>query len=119
MIAQHGRITGRLLRLYELSPDGPLTDLAVPLGINLSVGGGLLAAPLVGDRPDVFGLNRHRPNVLLRNTGNQLAIIKGVRLQVENATQAPICVAQGALGSSASYGATIPPQPKPGNGSRC
>src|SRR5207302_3526706 len=45
--------------------------------------------------------NAHEPgsvkiHVLLRNTGSQLAIIKGVRLQVENATQAPICVAQGA-----------------------
>lgn len=52
-------------------------------------------------------------HILLRNTGSQLTIIKQVRLQVDSAEQLPLCVGQGDLSSSASYGATIPARPRP------
>jgi len=61
---------GRPLRLFELSPDGALSDLAPALGVDLAgIGHGLLAAPIAGDRPDLLCLNARGPNFLFRNTG--------------------------------------------------
>src|SRR5258708_33999307 len=45
--------------------------------------------------------------VLLRNTGNQVAIIKSAQFYVRQAAHLPLGKAQGALESTATYGLTI------------
>jgi hypothetical protein len=52
--------------------------------------------------------------VLLRNTGNQVAIIKSAQFYVEQAAVLPHCQSQGALSSSGTYPVTLPPSPRAG-----
>lgn len=59
------------MRLYELGPDGRLADLAPALEVDRLVGGrGLLAVPLLADRPDLFCAVEGGPNLLFRNRGD-------------------------------------------------
>lgn len=51
----------------------------------------------------------------LRNTGNQLAIIRSVRMKVEHFTQIPICYAQGDLPTTGNYNAELPLHPRLGS----
>ena len=61
---------GRPFRFYEVGTDGRLTDLAPPLGLDLTTGGrGLWAGPLASDRTDILCVNENGRNFLLRNTG--------------------------------------------------
>lgn len=46
--------------------------------------------------------------VLLRNTGHQVAIIKSAQFYVRRAAHLSLCMAQGSLESTATYGLTIP-----------
>jgi hypothetical protein len=50
----------------------------------------------------------------LRNTGNQLAIITGVKLQVREFAQLPECVSQGGLGTTGWSSLNLPVDPSPG-----
>ena len=52
--------------------------------------------------------------VLLRNKGNQIAVIKSAQFVVQRAAVLPICLSQGALSSSGTYRVTVPPDPRPG-----
>lgn len=62
---------GRPARLYELGPDGVLSDLAPSVGLGLSAGGrGVVAVPLHGPHTDLFCTNEGGPNFLLRNRGD-------------------------------------------------
>jgi hypothetical protein len=62
---------GRPMRLYELTPDGRLTDVAPGLGLDRTTGGrGLWVGPLVSERSDLFCVNEHGPNFLFRNRGD-------------------------------------------------
>jgi hypothetical protein len=55
------------LRLVEPTPDGRPLDLAPSLDLDRVFGGwGLLAAPLLGHRPDLFVATDDAPGVLLR-----------------------------------------------------
>lgn len=74
---------GRPFRYYELGPDGSITDLAPPLGLDFTTGGrGLWVGPFVSDRPDVICVNERGGNFVLRNTGlgTFLEIAADVRL---------------------------------------
>jgi hypothetical protein len=48
----------------------------------------------------------------LRNTGNQLAIIRGVRLEVQQYVSLPVCVTQGYLPSTGNSRANMPVRPR-------
>jgi hypothetical protein len=62
---------GARLRLYELAPDAVLTDLATPLELDRVTGcRGLLAAPVLSARTDLFCTNEGGPNFLFRNRGD-------------------------------------------------
>lgn len=81
---------GRPMRLYELSPDGRLVDLAPSLGLDRTAGGrGLWAGPLVSDRPDLLCVNDQGPNFLYRNVGDgrfaELAVAAGLADELESA----------------------------------
>jgi hypothetical protein len=52
--------------------------------------------------------------VLLRNKGNQVAIIKSAQFLVRRAAVLPLCMSQGALASSGTYPVTVPPAPRSG-----
>ena len=52
--------------------------------------------------------------VLLRNKGNQIAIIKSAQFVVRRAAVLPLCMSQGTLASSGTYRVTVPPDPRPG-----
>jgi hypothetical protein len=59
------------MRLYELSPDGALVDLAPPLGLASTTGGrGILTLPVFGFQPDIICVNEHGPNEVFRNRGD-------------------------------------------------
>ncbi len=61
---------GKPFRLYELTADGSVRDVAPALGINPSAGGrGLWVGPLVSDRTDILCANERGANFLYRNTG--------------------------------------------------
>jgi hypothetical protein len=63
--------TGETMRLYESGPDGALADLAPPLELDQITGcRGLLAAPLLSARTDLFCATESGPNALLRNRGD-------------------------------------------------
>ncbi len=60
----------RPCRLYELTADGTIHDIAPALGVNPTTGGrGLWVGPLASDRSDLFCVNEQGPNFLYRNTG--------------------------------------------------
>ncbi len=62
---------GGPLRLYEMSPEGLLRDVAPAARLNLVTGGrGLVALPLVSDRMDILAVNENGPNFLFRNRGD-------------------------------------------------
>lgn len=50
----------------------------------------------------------------LRNTGNQLAIITGLKLQVQQFAQVPECYSSGSLGTTGWSTAGLPASPSPG-----
>ena len=50
----------------------------------------------------------------LRNTGNQLAIITGLKLQVQQFAQLPECYSSGSLGTTGWSTAGLPESPSPG-----
>jgi hypothetical protein len=50
----------------------------------------------------------------IRNTGNQLAIIKAVRITVQQFAALPVCFSAGALVSTGTYHASLPKNPLPG-----
>jgi hypothetical protein len=50
----------------------------------------------------------------IRNTGNQLAIIRAVRVTVQQIAALPICFSAGALVSTGNYHAALPVNPSPG-----
>jgi hypothetical protein len=52
--------------------------------------------------------------VLLRNKGNQVAIIKSAQFLVRRSAVLPLCMSQGALESSGTYRVTVPASPQPG-----
>lgn len=52
--------------------------------------------------------------VLLRNTGDQTAIIKSAAFTVRQDAVLPLCMSQGALDTSATYGTIVPPDPTRG-----
>lgn len=57
-------------RVFELGPDGRLTDLAAALGLATPAGGrGLWVGPLLTDRADVVFANENGPNAAFRNDG--------------------------------------------------
>jgi hypothetical protein len=63
--------SGRPARLYEMTPDGVLTDLAPALALaHVTAGQGVLAAPLFATHTDLFCANEDGPNVLFRNHGD-------------------------------------------------
>ncbi|MDX2216200.1 MAG: CRTAC1 family protein [Oculatellaceae cyanobacterium bins.114] len=62
---------GGPMRLYELNGDGMLADVAPEAGVDFRTGGrGLVAAPLVSDRMDIFAANENGANFLFRNQGD-------------------------------------------------
>jgi hypothetical protein len=62
---------GETMRLYEIGPDGVLADLVPPLELDQLTGcRGLLAAPLLSARTDLFCAAEAGPNILLRNRGD-------------------------------------------------
>ncbi|HVL12949.1 MAG TPA: VCBS repeat-containing protein, partial [Gemmata sp.] len=68
-VANHGQP----MRLYELGPDGALTDLAPPLGLAVLTGAcgrGLLTLPLFSDHTDVLCVNEHGANYAFQNRGD-------------------------------------------------
>ena len=50
----------------------------------------------------------------IRNTGNQLAIIRAVRVTVQQFAALPTCFSAGALVSTGTYRASLPTNPSPG-----
>ena len=52
--------------------------------------------------------------VKLRNTGNQIAIIKSATFSIQRSAVLPICFSQGSLANSNTYPVTLPPDPRPG-----
>lgn len=52
--------------------------------------------------------------VKMRNTGDQMAIIKSAQLAVQQSAVLPICQSQGYLSSSHTYGIVLPAAPRPG-----
>jgi hypothetical protein len=50
----------------------------------------------------------------LRNTGNQLAIITGLKLQVQQFAQVPECYSSGSLGTTGWSTVELPAKPSPG-----
>jgi len=74
---------GKPFRLFELSAEGAIHDIAPALGIHPSAGGrGLWVGPLASDRTDIFCANEGGPNFLFRNTslGTFLEIASAVNL---------------------------------------
>jgi hypothetical protein len=55
-----------------------------------------------------------RIDVLLRNTGNMLAVIKGVQIRFEQSVAIPVCDPEGAITPTAFYGTRVPLHPRPG-----
>lgn len=51
----------------------------------------------------------------LRNTGNQLAIITGLKLQVQQFAQIPVCYSSGSLGTTGWSTVGLPTNPSPGD----
>ena len=67
--------------------------------------------------PSPQGLIRARPVKIdfeIRNTGNQLAIIRAARLTVQQFAALPTCFSAGALVSTGTYSAFLPTHPSPG-----
>jgi hypothetical protein len=52
--------------------------------------------------------------VMLRNTGNQIAIIKSATFRIRRSAVLPQCLSQGSLATSGTYPVTLPPDPRPG-----
>lgn len=52
--------------------------------------------------------------VKLRNTGNQIAIIKSATFSIKQSAVLPHCLSQGSLATSGTYPVTLPPDPRPG-----
>jgi hypothetical protein len=50
----------------------------------------------------------------IRNTGSQLAIIRAVRVTVQQFAALPVCFSAGALLSTGTYNASLPKNPLPG-----
>ncbi|MFV3074110.1 CRTAC1 family protein [Niveispirillum fermenti] len=66
-VANHGGP----MRLYEMGARGRIVDVAEEVGLDAIAGGrSLLAAPILGDRPDIFMGNDAGPNLLFRNRGD-------------------------------------------------
>ncbi len=62
---------GGPMRLYEMGPRGRILDRADEVGLDAITGGrSLLAAPILGDRPDIFAGNEIGPNLFFRNQGD-------------------------------------------------
>ncbi len=62
---------GEPLRLLELGRDGKLADVAEEAGLDAEGAVGcLLAAPLLGEQPDIFVGMEGGPNLLYRNLGD-------------------------------------------------
>lgn len=61
---------GGPIKLYELDDHGRLADMAEEVGLDVEASArSLLAAPLVGDRPDLFVGCELGPNLFFHNTG--------------------------------------------------
>lgn len=62
---------GGPMRLYEMGARGRIIDVADDCGLDALTGGrSLLAAPILGDRPDIFAGNEIGPNLFFRNRGD-------------------------------------------------
>ncbi len=62
---------GGPMRLYELSPENMVADVAPKVGLNCITGGrGVVAVPLLSERMDLVAVNEHGPNFLFRNRGD-------------------------------------------------
>ncbi|MGQ9837023.1 MAG: CRTAC1 family protein [Cyanobacteriota bacterium] len=62
---------GGPMRLYELTPEGMIADVAPEAGLNRITGGrGGVAVPLVSQRMDLFAVNEQGANFLFRNCGD-------------------------------------------------
>lgn len=62
---------GGPMRLYEMGPRGRILDMADECGLDALTGGrSLLAAPILGGRPDVFAGNEIGPNLFFHNRGD-------------------------------------------------
>jgi hypothetical protein len=62
---------GGPMRLYELTPDQMIADVAPEVGLNRVTGGrGVVALPLVSQRMDIFAVNEQGSNFLFRNLGD-------------------------------------------------
>lgn len=67
VVANHGGP----MRLYEMGARGRIVDTAEEVGLDaIAAGRSLLAAPILGDRPDIFMGNDAGPNLLFRNRGD-------------------------------------------------
>ncbi|MBX9583161.1 MAG: CRTAC1 family protein, partial [Gemmataceae bacterium] len=88
------------LRLVELTPDGRPLDLAPALELDRVVGGwGLLAAPLLGDRPDLLVATDEAPGVfLLGREDGAFEEVAGVADSDEGGRAAAAVDAGGAFG---------------------
>ncbi|MEN9261617.1 MAG: CRTAC1 family protein [Thermostichus sp. HHBFW_bins_43] len=62
---------GGPMRLYELTADNMIADVAPEAGLNRITGGrGVVALPLVSRRMDIFAVNEQGSNFLFRNLGD-------------------------------------------------
>ena len=69
----------------------------------------------VAVRPATYYPEPVKVDFQLRNTGNQLALLKTVQLRVREFALTPICLAQGGLPITGNYRTNMPTQPKIGS----
>jgi len=92
---------GGPMRLYELITDSlELIDAAPELGLNMVTGGrGILPAPIISDRTDLFLNNENGPNFLLVNNGmgtfDEIAEEAGISDPFENGRGVAVLDANG------------------------
>jgi hypothetical protein len=79
---------GGPLRLYELSEDGVLADVAGAAAVDFPANGrSLLALPLLTGRQDIFVGNEHGPNFLFFNNGDGTYAEVAEEMAVHDPTQ--------------------------------
>jgi hypothetical protein len=91
------------------SPQGPASSHAAAPNIEVDS----MTAQYVASSSGIPA----RPVILdfeIRNTGNQLAIIKAARVTIQQFAALPVCFSAGALESTGTYHAFLPETPSPG-----
>lgn len=79
---------GGPMRLYEMGARGRIVDVADEVGLDALTGGrSLLAAPILGERSDIFAGNEIGPNLFFRNQGDGTFVEMADALGLSDAAQ--------------------------------